>query len=282
MVTGEYSRGASGFWIENGELTYPVSEVTIASNLKDMFLQHGPGQRPRPQFRHRRADAADRGHDACRQLNARSRPADDLALIREAAREAGRIALRLLQAEPGSLDEGRHLAGQRGRLRGRPLPEGDADWRRGRTMAGCRRRRPTAPAGLPPAAPSSSIRSTARAPSSTAARPGASASPWSKTGIRSPACSTARRPARSSAASAGSGACKNGAALAVGAPREPALIGGPKPMLDARTAVSAARASSARTIFPRSPTASPWWPRARSTRPSSSPTRMTGIWRPPT
>jgi PmbA protein len=38
MVTGEYSRGASGFWIENGELTHPVSEVTIAGNLKDMFL----------------------------------------------------------------------------------------------------------------------------------------------------------------------------------------------------------------------------------------------------
>lgn len=38
MVTGEYSRGASGFWIENGKITYPVSEVTIASNLKDMFL----------------------------------------------------------------------------------------------------------------------------------------------------------------------------------------------------------------------------------------------------
>lgn len=36
-VTGEYSRGASGFWIENGELAFPVSEVTIASNLKDMF-----------------------------------------------------------------------------------------------------------------------------------------------------------------------------------------------------------------------------------------------------
>jgi PmbA protein len=42
MVTGEYSRGASGFWIENGELTYPVSEVTIASNLKDMFLRMIP------------------------------------------------------------------------------------------------------------------------------------------------------------------------------------------------------------------------------------------------
>jgi len=42
MVTGEYSRGASGFWIENGELAYPVAEVTIASNLKDMFLRMVP------------------------------------------------------------------------------------------------------------------------------------------------------------------------------------------------------------------------------------------------
>ena len=42
MVTGEYSRGASGFWIENGELVHPVSEVTIASNLKDMFLNMIP------------------------------------------------------------------------------------------------------------------------------------------------------------------------------------------------------------------------------------------------
>jgi PmbA protein len=39
MITGEYSRGATGFWIENGELTYAVSEVTIASNLKDMFMR---------------------------------------------------------------------------------------------------------------------------------------------------------------------------------------------------------------------------------------------------
>lgn len=42
MVTGEYSRGASGFWIENGEIAFPVSEVTIASNLKDMFLRLTP------------------------------------------------------------------------------------------------------------------------------------------------------------------------------------------------------------------------------------------------
>jgi PmbA protein len=36
-VTGDYSRGATGFWIENGAIAYPVSEVTIAGNLKDMF-----------------------------------------------------------------------------------------------------------------------------------------------------------------------------------------------------------------------------------------------------
>ncbi|HZL60466.1 MAG TPA: metallopeptidase TldD-related protein [Stellaceae bacterium] len=36
-VTGDYSRGAAGFWIENGELAFPVSEVTVAGNLKDMF-----------------------------------------------------------------------------------------------------------------------------------------------------------------------------------------------------------------------------------------------------
>ena len=35
--TGDYSRGASGYWIENGEIAYPVSEITIAGNLKDIF-----------------------------------------------------------------------------------------------------------------------------------------------------------------------------------------------------------------------------------------------------
>ncbi|WP_083251373.1 metalloprotease PmbA [Acidihalobacter yilgarnensis] len=37
MVTGDYSRGAAGFWVENGELCYPVEEITIAGNLKEMF-----------------------------------------------------------------------------------------------------------------------------------------------------------------------------------------------------------------------------------------------------
>jgi len=38
MVTGDYSRGASGFWVENGVIQYPVHEVTIAGNLRDMFM----------------------------------------------------------------------------------------------------------------------------------------------------------------------------------------------------------------------------------------------------
>ena len=38
LITGDYSRGASGFWIENGALTYPVTEATIAGNLKEMLM----------------------------------------------------------------------------------------------------------------------------------------------------------------------------------------------------------------------------------------------------
>ncbi|HEY2011283.1 MAG TPA: TldD/PmbA family protein [Rhizomicrobium sp.] len=41
-VTGDYSRGAAGFWIENGQIAFPVSEVTIAGNLKDMFAHLVP------------------------------------------------------------------------------------------------------------------------------------------------------------------------------------------------------------------------------------------------
>lgn len=39
LVTGDYSRGASGYWVENGEIAYPVNEITIAGNLKEMFKQ---------------------------------------------------------------------------------------------------------------------------------------------------------------------------------------------------------------------------------------------------
>jgi PmbA protein len=39
LVTGDYSRGAVGFWVENGEIQYPVEEITVAGNLRDMFRQ---------------------------------------------------------------------------------------------------------------------------------------------------------------------------------------------------------------------------------------------------
>ena len=38
-TTGDYSRGAAGFWVEGGQLAYPVNECTIAGNLKDMLLR---------------------------------------------------------------------------------------------------------------------------------------------------------------------------------------------------------------------------------------------------
>ncbi|MBO9646522.1 MAG: metalloprotease PmbA, partial [Pseudacidovorax sp.] len=37
-VTGDYSRGASGFWVENGQIAFPVQEITIAGNLKSMLM----------------------------------------------------------------------------------------------------------------------------------------------------------------------------------------------------------------------------------------------------
>ncbi len=37
-VTGDYSRGAAGYWVENGEIVHPVEEITIAGNLREMFM----------------------------------------------------------------------------------------------------------------------------------------------------------------------------------------------------------------------------------------------------
>ena len=46
--TGDYSRGASGFWVENGEITYPVNECTVAGNLRDMLMTIIPANDARP------------------------------------------------------------------------------------------------------------------------------------------------------------------------------------------------------------------------------------------
>ena len=37
-ITGDYSRGAAGFWVENGEIAYPVDGITVAGNLRDIFV----------------------------------------------------------------------------------------------------------------------------------------------------------------------------------------------------------------------------------------------------
>jgi PmbA protein len=37
LVTGDYSRGAAGYWVEDGEIRFPVEEITIAGNLRQMF-----------------------------------------------------------------------------------------------------------------------------------------------------------------------------------------------------------------------------------------------------
>ena len=47
-TTGDYSRGASGFWVENGEIAYPVNECTIAGNLRDMLRRILPANDARP------------------------------------------------------------------------------------------------------------------------------------------------------------------------------------------------------------------------------------------
>lgn len=50
--TGDYSRGASGFWVENGEIAYPVNECTVAGNLKDMLLNMTPANDAKTHLSH--------------------------------------------------------------------------------------------------------------------------------------------------------------------------------------------------------------------------------------
>ena len=42
VTTGDYSRGCSGFWVENGEIVYPVNEITVAGNLREMLMTIQP------------------------------------------------------------------------------------------------------------------------------------------------------------------------------------------------------------------------------------------------
>jgi PmbA protein len=47
-TTGDYSRGAAGYWVENGNPAYPVNEITVAGNLRDMLLRIVPANDARP------------------------------------------------------------------------------------------------------------------------------------------------------------------------------------------------------------------------------------------
>ena len=67
-TTGDYSRGASGFWVEGGEIRYPVSGCTIAGNLRQMLRTLIPANDARPASQPCRPLAAGRRADPCRQL----------------------------------------------------------------------------------------------------------------------------------------------------------------------------------------------------------------------
>ena len=65
-VTGDYSRGASGFWIDKGQIAWPVSGITVAGNLKDHVPELDARQRPAIQEHRQRTDRENRGNDGRR------------------------------------------------------------------------------------------------------------------------------------------------------------------------------------------------------------------------
>jgi PmbA protein len=65
-TTGDYSRGASGFWVENGEIVHPVNECTIAGNLRDMLMRLTPAERRAAASVDAGAQPAGRRAHACR------------------------------------------------------------------------------------------------------------------------------------------------------------------------------------------------------------------------
>ena len=102
MVTGDYSRGAAGFWIEKGERTYPVSEVTIAGHLLDIFRTVDAGQRSAIPLRHQRADRAPGGTDHCRRLSLLR----DRERLAAAVQEAGAVAQKFFRGPLKSWTKG--------------------------------------------------------------------------------------------------------------------------------------------------------------------------------
>ena len=213
MVTGDYSRGASGFWIENGERTYAVSEVTIAGHLLDIFRTLTPANDLEFRYGTNAPTRAAGGPDRCRAV---SRQLRDAARSASCARPANSRA----QPRAGRSSAGPRattFAGERGRHRGQRFPARaaagdsapDAGWLSEETEDD-RARAPRRASG-------SSIRSTAPAPISPAAPTGPSRSRWSRTAGRSrrALCAGDRRDV--SRGCGGQGATLNGAPIAASA-----------------------------------------------------------------
>ena len=111
-VTGDYSRGAAGFWIENGKIAYPVSEVTIAGNLKDMFPHLTPANDLVFRYGTNAPTLRIEGMTHCRSLKI------DLALLEAAVREAGEIARQYFGTRIQALEQGGRQPGHRSRSGG--------------------------------------------------------------------------------------------------------------------------------------------------------------------
>ena len=150
-VTGDYSRGASGFWIENGEITYAGERGDDrGSSVRDIQVD-GAGQRSGIPLRRQCADAAHRGIDAWRTLAPAPWPgrslARDAALLRETVREAGALALSLFRTELKNWTKGASSPVSEADIAVNDLLESGCDPRR-RIMAGCRKKAPTTRARL--------------------------------------------------------------------------------------------------------------------------------------
>ena len=119
MVTGDYSRGASGFWIENGERSLSGERGDDRRQSARHVPHADAGQRPRIPLRHQRADGARGGADRCRTSEPAPIASATCGRLGSAVREAGALALEPFGGSLKSWTKGRQFAGQRSRHRGR-------------------------------------------------------------------------------------------------------------------------------------------------------------------
>ncbi len=201
LVTGDYSRGAAGFWIENGERTYPVSEVTIAGHLSEMFASLTPANDLSFRYGTNAPTLARGGPDCCRPLrltncrNSRQRLAAGRARGRRAGASLFQTPLKNWTKGPTASPVSEADIAVNDLLRERLTAAPGVERIGFRLAVGGKRRR--SDAACTHAMSGSSIRSTARAPISRGCRIGRCRRRWSRTAGRSRPAFT-RRSATSS------------------------------------------------------------------------------------